>query len=146
MFIKVSALITTIIRFVFARAYIFSSTDKKRGGGGGGGGGEISFFFSRGEVFFPLAPFFLYSNVGGRSFGFEVNPPPLTNGRPDHVLIRGKKKMTTTTTKREILVPGQRGVKDNLSDFRSVCAEGFPLPHRPIFQNQLTGLLHVPRF
>ena len=69
MFIKVSALITIIIRFVFARAYIFACTDKKRGGGG-----EISFFFE--EFFFPV--FERY--VGGRSFGFEeVNPPPLTN-------------------------------------------------------------------
>jgi len=65
MFIKVSALITIIIRFVFARAYIFACTDKKRGGGG-----EISFFFFE-EFFFPV--FERY--VGGRSFGFEVNPP-----------------------------------------------------------------------
>ena len=66
MFIKVSALITIIIRFVFARARIFLRAQIKR---------EeerrdfFLFFFE--EFFFPV--FERY--VGGRSFGFEVNPP-----------------------------------------------------------------------
>ena len=65
MFIKVSALITIIIRFVFARARIFLRAQIKREEE------EERFLSFLKSFFFPV--FERY--VGGRSFGFEVNPP-----------------------------------------------------------------------